>query len=706
MLRFDKIIIYRAPALPDVIDVLLQARAFGIETYYDIDDLIFDQDHYPPPRESLADMISPIEYAGLVTGSVLFREAIKLCDYGITSTPPLQDPIAALVGRGKCFLSRNALGKAHLDFLAHPASEDESPTDKFVLLYGSGSRSHNENFRMIARPLAAFLRKYPVTQLRLCGPVEIGRDFDHLQEQIVRVPFKTVADYWKELAASDVNLAPLTASIFNDAKSEIKWMEAAMLGVPSVVSSSAVYDEVVVQGVDGFVAADEQQFGNSLEALMADRSLGPRIGHAARDRVRRDYSLAAQGEALLAMLSDAKAGPAAEEEARKPLVLVVNIFYPPEYIGGATRVVEQTVTDITARHGDEFALEVLCGRLHDGRPGASDRYLWDGVSITSLSPFNDQDKIERSVETDSWFEAYIRALKPDLIHFHCIQMLGASLLDVAVRLQVPYVVTAHDGWWISDRQFLIDDAGVPVFETGKWGEPRRLQRLKDCLNQAAATVAVSKEHGRLYIDRGVRNVVTIANGSETIPRVEPAPADGPIWLGLLGGIGLAKGSELLRAALRRRTFKNLRFLLVDHSKGEASVHHELWGENSVEVRGKASFGTVGTIYSKLHVVLAISVCVESFGLVAREAQRLGRWVIASNRGGMAEDVIEDVNGHIINPATVADLIAVLERIDQDPARYRRPPGKLTRLRGREEVAADYVALYRSVLGGGPGADRS
>jgi glycosyltransferase involved in cell wall biosynthesis len=175
---------------------------------------------------------------------------------------------------------------------------------------------------------------------------------------------------------------------------------------------------------------------------------------------------------------------------------------------------------------------------------------------------------------------------------------------------------------------------------------------------------------------------------------------------LLGGIGLAKGSELLRAALRRRTFKNLRFLLVDHSKGEASVHHELWGENSVEVRGKASFGTVGTIYSKLHVVLAISVCVESFGLVAREAQRLGRWVIASNRGGMAEDVIEDVNGHIINPATVADLIAVLERIDQDPARYRRPPGKLTRLRGREEVAADYVALYRSVLGGSPGADRS
>lgn len=697
ILRFDKIIVYRAPALPEVIDVLLQAEAFGIVTYYDIDDLIFDQECYPPSRESLGDMISPLEYAGLVTGSVLFREAMKLCDYGIASTPPLQAPISALVRSGKCFLSRNALGCVHDQFLAEHASNAQPKQGKFVLLYGSGSRSHNENFRLIARPLAALMRKHSNVELRLCGPVEIGPEFDQVKAQITRVPFRSVADYWQELADSDVSLAPLTASVFNDAKSEIKWMEAAMLGIPSVVSSSAVYDEVIRQGVDGFIARSEREWERTLAALIADRSLGRKVGRTARERVLSEYSLSQQGRILADILTTQSEVAASDPALRKPLILVVNIFYPPEYIGGATRVVEQTVDDLTNSFGDELSIEVLCGREYDDQPGDIHRYEWRGVNVTSVSPFNDQDAIERSVNTDSFFEAYVQRIKPDLIHFHCIQRLGASLLDVAVRLAVPYVVTVHDGWWISDRQFLIDEEGVPVFDSGNWGEPRRLKRLGELLNKAVATVAVSREHGRLYESRGIRNVITIPNGSETIPGVSPPPSEGPVWLGLLGGLGVAKGSELLRDALRRRTFKNLRFLVIDHSKHETSLHHELWGENSVEVRGKASFDAVSKIYSRLHVVLAISVCVESFGLVAREAQRLGRWVIASNRGGMSEDVTEGVNGHVIDPSTVADLIDVLEHIDSNPDRYRRAPEELAPLRGREDVAADYAALYRSIL---------
>jgi glycosyltransferase involved in cell wall biosynthesis len=707
MLRFDKIIIYRAPALPEVTDVLLQAQAFGIVTYYDIDDLIFDQNHYPPSRESLGDMISPLEYAGLVTGSVLFREALKLSKYGITSTPPLQEPISALIQSGECFLSRNALGRTHADFLAQHGTSDAPGRDEFVLLYGSGSRSHNDNFRLIARPLAALMRKHPHVELRLCGPVEIGPEFNELKTQITRVPFRSVADYWQELATADINLAPLTSSIFNDAKSEIKWMEAAMLGIPSVVSSSAVYDDVVRSGVDGFVARSEKDWEHVLTSLVADRSLGRQVGSKARERVLSEYDLATQARNLVEIITSGSEISAGDGPPRKPLVLVVNIFYPPEFIGGATRIVEQTVTDLHRSCGDELSFEVLCGREYDDQPGAVARYQWHDVNVTSLSPFTDQDAIERSVDTDSFFEAYVRRIKPDLIHFHCIQRLGGSLLDVAGRLEVPYVVTVHDGWWISDRQFLIDDEGVPVFESGKWGEPRRLKRLGELLNKAAATIAVSREHGRLYESRGIRNVVTIPNGSETIPGVSAPERQGPVWLGLLGGLGIAKGSELLRDALRRRTFKNLRFLVVDHSKHETSIHHELWGENPVEVRGKASFDAVSKIYSRLHVVLAISVCVESFGLVAREAQRLGRWVIASNRGGMAEDVTEGLNGHVIDPSTVADLIRVLERIDSNPDLYRQAPEAVFPLRGREDVAADYLALYRSILGGqGVGEHRS
>jgi glycosyltransferase involved in cell wall biosynthesis len=710
LLEYDSLLVYRAPALPKVMDLIQSARKFGITTFYDIDDLIFEHDDYPPPRETLEDMLSPAEYAGLVTGSVLYREAMAMCDYGIASTPPLQAAMAKIVRREQCFLSRNALSHVHLAHIRqdmpHGVSRSRS---KFVFFYGSGTRTHNENFALIAKPLAQVLQNNPDAELRIAGPLALGPEFNAVLEQVRRSPFTDISSYWGELAGADVNLAPLANNRFNDAKSEIKWMEAGMFGIPSVASPSAVYEEVISNGHDGFIARTAEDWADILQQLATDRKVGATVGSNARLKIQRDYALREGGQNLLTILTHdsgvSRKPPGAGEQSageqsasgKKPLVLVVNIFYPPEYVGGATRVVEQVVNDVRAASERSLAFEVLCGREYDGKPGAIERYEWDGVPVTSLSPFIDLDDVEQSVDTAISFGRLIDLLRPDIIHFHCIQRLGVSLIDVAIRKNVPFVVTVHDGWWISDHQFLVDAAGVPVWENGNWGDSRRLDTLRRALNRGRATVAVSREQARLYQERGIENVITIPNGSETLPGVTAAPDEGPVWLGLLGGLGMAKGADLLREALRRRSYSNLRFLIVDHTMLEDAVRYELWGENRVEVRGKASFANVAQLYSRLHVVLAVSVCIESFGLVAREAQRLGRWVIASKRGGMSEDVSDGVNGFIVDPACIAELIDVLDAIDANPARYRAEPPKGAKLRGREEVAADYLGLYRTIL---------
>jgi glycosyltransferase involved in cell wall biosynthesis len=715
---FDVVIIYRAPATPEVIEILNSAQLFGVTTFYDIDDLIFDDSCYPPSRAALRDMISPSEYAGLVTGRTLFRQAMAMCDYGIASTPPLQAVMERIVLRKQCFLSPNALGRAHLDLpVASWASAiawtrrrsdrhgQSAANNKFVLFYGSGSRSHDANFSLMANAVATILRRYPEAELHVIGPITLGIEFTDLKGQIVQQPFnRQVAEYWRELAAADVNLAPLTKGPFNDAKSEIKWMEAALLGIPSVVSSSAVYDVVISNGHDGFLARNEHEWASVLERLITDRSLGTAVGATARTRVLADYGLQQGGNSLATILRSGFVKideELAAQKKRKPLVLVVNIFYPPDFIGGATRVVEQTITDFLAIERDRFDFEVLCGREPDGKPGLVERYHWNGVPVTSIMPFPDVDGAERSAETEAFFQTFLDFVYPDIIHFHCIQRLSASLIDVAVAKGIPFVVSAHDGWWISDRQFLIDDEGTPVYETGKWGNPQRLQRLRASLNSAHATLAVSEAQARIYRDRGITNVITVANGSETLSGVKSPPDSGPVWLGLLGGLGLAKGSDLLSDVLKLRTYQNIRFLIVDHSMQEGRTRVEHWGNNKLEIVGKSSFENVTSIYGRLHGLLAISVCVESFGLVSREAQRLGRWVIASNRGGMGEDVIDSENGFIIDPSSMDDLIAVLDTIDADPSTYRSPPNKIIRLRDREDVASDLVTIYRSILEGNP-----
>jgi glycosyltransferase involved in cell wall biosynthesis/TPR repeat protein len=707
LLEYDCLIVYRAPVSPDLMEVVGKARSIAMPTMYDIDDLVFEDVGYPPPRETLQGMLRPEAYAGLVISSVLYREAMALCDFGIASTPTLQAAVAGVVRRKSCFLSRNALGRAHLAAIEEFAPNTRAENDRVVIFYGSGSLSHNANFAVLARPLADFLAANPQCELRVVGPLELGPEFECVGKQIVRLPTLSLADYWRELAQADVNLAPLERSRFNDAKSEIKWLEAAMLGVPSVVSRSAMYDDVITAGHDGFVVDDADGWRAALQRLVDEPKLGRQVGARAHSKVLRDYGMEEGGTTLRSFLDDALRQTAVltDDTGSKPTILIVNIFYPPEDVGGATRVVEEIVTDVRDLDDGSLSFEVLCGHDFDGRPGSFERYAWNGVPVTSVSPFTDLDEAERSEATDKLFAALVERVRPDLIHFHCIQRLGISLLDVARQFHVPFVVTAHDGWWISDQQFLVNADGVPVMDSGDWGDPARLVPLKDALNAGEGTIAVSDTHARLYRERGVHNVVTIANGSRTVPGVAAAPAEGPLWLGLLGGIGMAKGSELLRDILRTRHYPNLSFLLIDHGMSPDEVRHELWGENRVEIRGKSEFGKVGALYSRLHVVLAVSVCVESFGLVAREAKRLGRWVIASSRGGMAEDVHDGVDGFIVDPARPETYAAVLDLMNAEPGRFRSPPPRDAELRSTQDVAADYLALYRSLLAGSEGASR-
>ncbi len=59
------------------------------------------------------------------------------------------------------------------------------------------------------------------------------------------------------------------------------------------------------------------------------------------------------------------------------------------------------------------------------------------------------------------FRQHVAALRPDVVHFHSIQSLGADMLPVAKALGARVVVTMHDFWWLCARQFLVDPAYRP-----------------------------------------------------------------------------------------------------------------------------------------------------------------------------------------------------------------------------------------------------
>ena len=709
MADLDAVIFYRVAALPDVLLAIRAAQAAGLITFYEIDDLLFDPELFPEPLPSYAGQITAEQHVELSLGVPLFRKAIEVCDYAIASTPTLARHMEALVRRRRSFVHRNALGqRQEIAMTAHrePASSADRPV---TIFYGSGTKAHKLDFEHILLPaLEAIDRKFGnKVRLVIAGypPLDLGEGV------LARAQFEPftaeIENYWALLREADIALSVLRRTPTTSAKSEIKWLEAAMFGVPSVVSATDTFEEVIEDGVDGYLAADTETFVDRISALVRDPKRRRAMGEAARRKVLRDYDVAPQAANLLAIF---KAVVAPTNERKR--VLIVNVYYAPQAKGGATRVVIDNIRDIGALYPDEFEMEVFT-TLEGGEGSYSMRVTsYEGVRVTSMVAGNLPlgDSTAEDIRAGEAFERCVKRFNPHLIHFHCIQRITASAVQVAQRLAMPYFITAHDGWWISDCQFLRDEQGpAPIYEfgtstplkAGPRGRNTRPAILFSALAGAKAILAVSDPFAELYRGTGLRNVLSVPNGIPSPmrdpPRRESRPAGSKVTLAHIGGLEEHKGFSLLRDAIVATRPRNVTLLAVDLSLEPGDEVIEKFGATMVRFIGRRRQDEMADLYRDIDVLFAPSLWPESFGLVTREAVASGCWVVASDRGAVGAAVQDGVNGHIVSVDNLRGLIAVIEAIDADPAKYLRSPPPTAPMRTSQDQARELAALYRDAI---------
>ena len=93
-----------------------------------------------------------------------------------------------------------------------------------------------------------------------------------------------------ELMRFDINIAPLEiGNPYCEAKSELKFFDAAMLEVPTVASATAPFRAAIRQGQSGFLAESSEDWLKSLSRLLDDRRLRIRIGKVARVEALRGF---------------------------------------------------------------------------------------------------------------------------------------------------------------------------------------------------------------------------------------------------------------------------------------------------------------------------------------------------------------------------------------------------------------------------------
>ncbi len=297
--RADVVVFYRVPATVQVLALIDAFHGAGIPCAFDVDDLIFDpdiRDEIPALR-----LLPPDEAALWLQGVERYRTTLEACDAFIGSTAMLVEQASELTGL-PAHQFDNGVG-----LLLARRCDDELRRARrpgpLRIGYFSGTTTHDEDWFSIEPAVIEVLDRHPEAELWLGGHLPESPALAQFGSRLVRLPFLPWLELPGVLRDLDVNLSPLApASRFNEAKSAIKWLEAALCATPTVASPTGPFSQAIDDGDGGLLATSHQQWVDAIDLLLTDESARARIGGMARRRALLDWSPAQQGERYATIL--------------------------------------------------------------------------------------------------------------------------------------------------------------------------------------------------------------------------------------------------------------------------------------------------------------------------------------------------------------------------------------------------------------------
>lgn len=647
------VIFYRVPGFEDVMKLVGEAHRLGLAPRWEVDDLIFDEGEYR--QNGNIDTLPAAERDLLLSGVALFRQCMLACGRGIASTHALADSMRE-AGLTDVAVLENALDAETLRIAASLPVHEGS--DRIWVSYGSGTNTHDADFRQAEAGLLAAMAEEPRLCLRVIGQLQLSSAFSRFENRVERLTELSYPDYLKALSQTDIAIAPLERTLFNDCKSNIKFLEAAVVRVAAICSPGAAFLTVLRDGENGLLAADAEAWRNGFLALARDEGYRRRLADEAYGDVMARYA----PEAMAQTQARALFGMPPCRETPDLKILMANVYFAPRSFGGATIVAEEMGRRLV-RKGAQVSVLTSRPSVAD-LPDGDIRYDVEGMTVFASVLPDDQGRLGQldNPAMASRFSDVLEACQPDVVHVHAAQGLGTGLLRVCQERGIPYVLTLHDAWWLCERQFMVRADGRYCFQTtidlavcqacvpGARHLVDRAVVMRQALAGAALLISPSQAHRALYLANGIapERIVVNRNGFRWPERPRRARIAGaPLRFGFVGGTEAVKGYGLLKEAMQSLSRSDWELVLVDNklNLGFQSIFPEDWS-----VRGRLRIVPAYTqsglddFYDQIDVLLFPSQWKESYGLTVREALSRDVWVVTTSPGGQSEDVVDGVNG--------------------------------------------------------------
>lgn len=281
MIKYHRgFVFYRCPFIPVIDDFIKIAKENNKTIFYDIDDLVFDTKY--TDKIPYIDEMNRNDREVYDDGVRRMGKTMQLCEYGITTTDRLANEMKKTLG--EVYINRNVASEEMVKY-SNMALEEKKENKKIIIGYFSGSLTHNSDFEMIMPVVKEILEKYDNLYLKIVGELKIPEELESVKEKILTSPFVDWRELPKLIHSVDINIAPIEHTVFNEAKSENKWTEAALVKVPTVASDWGAFKEAIRNGETGILCKNNKEWKESLIHLIENGNERERIANAAYKEV-------------------------------------------------------------------------------------------------------------------------------------------------------------------------------------------------------------------------------------------------------------------------------------------------------------------------------------------------------------------------------------------------------------------------------------
>ncbi|WP_343464567.1 hypothetical protein [Pantoea sp.] len=237
-------------------------KALNVRVIIDMDDLLLPE--FAELKGAIRSGISDYDqiFNDLTRDSSIFLAA----DQMVCSTQAIAKLHSELIKDIK--VSRNRLPLEY--FIERKAVEEKPINKKVKILYLSGSRTHLKDYSSISGPLLKLAQNHPEQfSLSFLGMLSDQTSiFTHLKVECNFLPLVEFSDMLSEIKKHDLVLVPLEKTVFNNAKSNIKFIEAASQGVAVIASAVTEYISCIENEKNGWVCDTESEWYDTLSHLI------------------------------------------------------------------------------------------------------------------------------------------------------------------------------------------------------------------------------------------------------------------------------------------------------------------------------------------------------------------------------------------------------------------------------------------------------